>query len=78
LAGFPQSKESILFQICSGCVSAIFSLVAIFVARRTGQLYLAVVVCTSVSLIGVILLAALPPSGVKLLGYLLAWAMAGR
>ncbi|CAO3653617.1 unnamed protein product [Mucor fragilis] len=71
------SQESILFQICSGCVSAIFSLVAIFVARRTGQLYLAVVVCTSVSLIGVILLAALPPSGVKLLGYLLAWAMAG-
>ena len=28
-------------------------------------------------MVGVILLAALPPSGVKLLGYLLAWAMAG-
>ncbi|KAI8645720.1 major facilitator superfamily domain-containing protein [Parasitella parasitica] len=71
------SQESILFQICSGCVSAIFSIIAVVVARKTGQLYLAVVVCTSSSLVGVILLAALPSSGVKLLGYLLAWSMAG-
>lgn len=47
------------------------------IARKSGQLYLGVVVSTTISLIGVILLAVLPNSGIKLLGYFLAWAMNG-
>lgn len=49
----------------------------VIVARKTGQLYLAVVVCTTISLIGVILLAVLPNTGIKLLGFFIAWAMNG-
>ncbi|KAG1358171.1 hypothetical protein G6F62_000948 [Rhizopus arrhizus] len=71
------SSESILMQIPSGCVSALFSLLGVWVARKTKQLYMAVVVCTIISLIGVILLAVLPLSGIKLLGYFLAWALNG-
>ena len=54
-----------------------FAGVAVLVARKTGQLYYGVVVSTTISLIGVILLAVLPASGIKLLGYFLAWAMNG-
>lgn len=64
-------------QIPSGCVSALFSLLGVWVARKTKQLYMAVVVCTTISLIGVILLAVLPLTGIKLLGYFLAWALNG-
>jgi hypothetical protein len=64
-------------QVPSGCVSALLSLLGVWVARKTGQLYFSVVVCTTISLIGVILLAVLPLTGVKLLGYFLAWAENG-
>ncbi|ORE08051.1 MFS general substrate transporter [Rhizopus microsporus var. microsporus] len=71
------SQESILMQVPSGCVSALLSLLGVWVARKTGQLYFSVVVCTTISMIGVILLAVLPLTGVKLLGYFLAWAENG-
>lgn len=48
-----------------------------WVARKTKQLYLGVVVSSVISLTGVILLAVLPAGGIKLLGFLLAWAMNG-
>lgn len=70
-------KDSILLQIPSGACSALFAALAVLVARKTGQLYLGVVFSTTISLIGVIILAVLPTSGVKLLGYFLAWAMNG-
>ncbi|CEP16701.1 hypothetical protein [Parasitella parasitica] len=70
-------QESILMQIPSGAVSACFALLAVFVARKSGQLYLGAAVSTTISLVGVILLAALPNSSIKLLGYFLAWAMNG-
>lgn len=72
-----QDQESILLQIPSGFSAAFFALLSVFVARKTGQLYLGVVVSTTISLIGVILLAVLPSSGIKLLGYFLAWGMNG-
>jgi hypothetical protein len=58
-------------------MAACFSAIAVFIARKTGQLYLAAAFCSVVSLIGVILLATLPNTGVKLLGYFIAWAMNG-
>lgn len=60
-----------------GFSAAFFAVLAVFVARKTKQLFLGVVVSSTVSLVGVILLAVLPPSGIKLLGYFLAWAMNG-
>lgn len=66
-----------MLQIPSGACSALFAALAVLVARKTGQLYLGVVFSTTISLIGVIILAVLPTSGVKLLGYFLAWAMNG-
>ncbi|CAO3621159.1 unnamed protein product [Mucor hiemalis] len=71
------AKDSILLQIPSGACSAIFAALAVLVARKTGQLYFGVIVSTTISLIGVIILAVLPTSGIKLLGYFLAWAMNG-
>ncbi|KAI7888356.1 major facilitator superfamily domain-containing protein [Mucor mucedo] len=70
-------QESILLQIPMGFSAAFFAVLAVFVARKTKQLFLGVVVSSTVSLVGVILLAVLPPSGIKLLGYFLAWAMNG-
>ena len=49
-----------------------------FIARKSGQLYLAAAVSSVISLVGVILLAVLPNTGIKLLGYFLAWAMNGK
>lgn len=63
--------------MCSGFTAACFSFLAAYVARKSGQLYLGAVVSTTISLIGVILLAVLPNSGIKFLGYLIAWAMNG-
>ncbi|KAI9485332.1 MAG: major facilitator superfamily domain-containing protein [Benjaminiella poitrasii] len=71
------SQESILLQIPSGCSAACFAALAVYIARKSGQLYLAAAVSSTISLVGVILLAVLPNSGVKLLGYFLAWAMNG-
>ncbi|KAI8890909.1 MFS general substrate transporter [Backusella circina FSU 941] len=71
------SQESILLQIPSGFISACFAATSVFIARKTGQLYISAAVCSTVSLIGVILLATLPNTGVKLLGYFIAWAMNG-
>ncbi|KAG2201199.1 hypothetical protein INT47_013010 [Mucor saturninus] len=70
-------KDAILLQIPNGFSSAFFSLLAVYVARKTNQLYLGVVVSSVISLVGVILLAVLPSGGVKLVGFLLAWAMNG-
>jgi hypothetical protein len=65
-------------QIPSGAASACFAALAAFIARKSGQLYLGAAVSTTISLIGVILLAVLPNSGIKLLGFFLAWAMNGE
>ncbi|GAN05054.1 allantoate permease protein [Mucor ambiguus] len=70
-------QESILMQVPSGAVSALFAALAVLVARKTGQLYMGAAFSTTISLVGVILLAVLPNSGIKLLGYFLAWAMNG-
>ncbi len=61
----------------SGFSAATFAFLGVAIARKTGQLYFAVVVCTTVSLVGVILLAVLPNTGVKLVGFFIAWAMNG-
>ncbi|KAI8047954.1 major facilitator superfamily domain-containing protein [Gilbertella persicaria] len=70
-------QESILLQVPSGCASACFCALAVVIARKSGQLYLGAAVSSTISLIGVILLAVLPNSAIKLLGYFLAWAMNG-
>ncbi|KAI9363111.1 major facilitator superfamily domain-containing protein [Pilaira anomala] len=68
---------SILLQMPGGASTVVFSLMAVLIARKTGQLYLGVVCSTTISLVGVILLASLPAGKIKLVGFLLAWAMNG-
>lgn len=52
-------------------------MLSVYIVRKSKQLYLGAVVSTTLSLVGVVLLAALPNSGIKLIGYFLAWAMNG-
>lgn len=61
----------------SGASTVIFSILAVIIARKTNQLYLGVAFSTTISLVGLILLVTLPEGAIKLLGFLLAWAMNG-
>ncbi|GAA5803471.1 hypothetical protein HPULCUR_008953 [Helicostylum pulchrum] len=75
---FGFSKEhSILLQMTGGASTVVFSILAVIIARKTNQLYLGVAFSTIVSLVGLILLLTLPQGTIKLVGYLLAWAMNG-
>ncbi|KAI8993277.1 major facilitator superfamily domain-containing protein [Pilobolus umbonatus] len=70
-------QEAILLQVPSGFVSALFVVLAVLLHRKTGQMYYTSVVSTVTSLAGVILLAALPNTGIKLIGYFIAWGLNG-
>ncbi|KAI8875904.1 MFS general substrate transporter [Backusella circina FSU 941] len=69
--------QSILLQIPSGTISSGFVIVAVILHRKTGQLAYTGLVLTVVSAVGCLLLAVLPQSGVKLLGYYLQWTSSG-
>ncbi|KAI9263764.1 major facilitator superfamily domain-containing protein [Sporodiniella umbellata] len=70
--GFSASN-TILMLIPGGFMAALFCILAAYISRKTGQLYPGAAVCTTISLVGVVLLAVLPMAGIKLLGYFLAW-----
>ncbi|KAI8049293.1 major facilitator superfamily domain-containing protein [Thamnidium elegans] len=70
-------QHSILLQMPNGASTVLFSILAVVIARKTNQLYLGVAVSTTISLVGLILLVTLPEGTIKLVGFLLAWAMNG-
>ncbi|KAI8877654.1 MFS general substrate transporter [Backusella circina FSU 941] len=69
--------ETILLQIPSGAVSSMFVFGAVILHRKTGQLAYSAITLTFISMIGCLLLAVLPQTGVKLLGYYLSWPCTG-
>ncbi|CAO3621459.1 unnamed protein product [Cunninghamella blakesleeana] len=69
--------ESILLNIPSSTFSVLFTFLAVYLHRKTGKFSVAVTVCGVIAMIGCILLAVLPHTGIKLIGYYLAWAFNG-
>ncbi|ORZ25526.1 major facilitator superfamily domain-containing protein [Absidia repens] len=72
-----ESLNAILLQIPSATISALFVLLAVVIHRKTNSMSLATVACGGIAMIGCILLAALPHTAIKLLGYYLAWGFNG-
>ncbi|KAI7859540.1 major facilitator superfamily domain-containing protein [Circinella umbellata] len=71
------SGESILLKMPGGIASTVGTILATLVARRTKQVCLTGTMMATISLIGCIVLAAIPDGPVKLLGYYLSWASTG-
>ncbi|KAI9246094.1 major facilitator superfamily domain-containing protein [Phascolomyces articulosus] len=71
------SGESILLKMPGGVASTVGTILATFIARRTNQVCLTGTLMAGISLIGCIVLAAIPGGAVKLLGYYLSWASTG-
>ncbi|KAI8333543.1 major facilitator superfamily domain-containing protein [Chlamydoabsidia padenii] len=71
------SLDAILLQIPSATISALFVLLAVIIHRKTNSMSLATIVCGGIAMIGCILLACLPHTAIKLLGYYLAWGFNG-
>jgi hypothetical protein len=69
--------DTILLQIPGGAVSAMFVFGAVILHRKTGQLVYSAIGLAFISMIGCLLLAVLPQSGVKLLGFYLTWPCTG-
>jgi hypothetical protein len=69
--------QTILLQIPSGAISAMFVLGAVYLHRKTGQLAYSGIILSTISMIGCLLLAVLPQTGVKLLAYYLTWPCTG-
>jgi ACS family allantoate permease-like MFS transporter len=53
-------------------------ILAVVIHRKTNSMALATIVCGVISMIGCILLACLPHTAIKLLGYYLAWGFNGN
>ena len=60
-----------------GVASTVGTILATLVARRTKQVCLTGTLMAAISLIGCVVLAAIPDGAVKLLGYYLSWASTG-
>lgn len=71
------SLQSIILQIPSGCLTVFYCTVAVLIHRKTKQNIWTTVLCYTVSSIGCLLLAVLPNTRIKLLGYYLTWAQTG-
>ncbi|CAO3644403.1 unnamed protein product [Mucor fragilis] len=69
--------ESILLQIPSGAFTVIYIAIAVYINRRSKQIIYTALICYSVSALGCLLLAVLPNTGVKLVGYYFTWAQTG-
>jgi hypothetical protein len=69
--------ESILLQIPSGAFTVIYIAIAVYINRRSKQIIYTAIICYSVSALGCLLLAVLPNTGIKLLGYYFTWAQTG-
>ncbi|KAI8096838.1 major facilitator superfamily domain-containing protein [Halteromyces radiatus] len=71
------SLNSILLQIPSAAISVLFVLLAVVINRKSKNMSLPTIVCGGIAMIGCILLACLPHTSIKLLGYYLAWGFNG-
>ncbi|KAI9305537.1 major facilitator superfamily domain-containing protein [Cunninghamella echinulata] len=71
------SLDAILLQIPSATMSVLFIFLAVFLHRKTGKLSIASTVSGLIAMLGCLLLAVLPHTAVKLLGYYLTWAYNG-
>ncbi|KAL0140001.1 major facilitator superfamily domain-containing protein [Mucor lusitanicus] len=69
--------ESILLQIPSGAFTVIYIAIAVYINRRSKQIIYTALICYTVSALGCLLLAVLPNTGVKLVGYYFTWAQTG-
>lgn len=58
-------------------MSVLFVLLAVIIHRKTNSMSLATIACGGISMVGCILLACLPHTAIKLLGYYLAWGFNG-
>ncbi|KAI7878302.1 MFS general substrate transporter [Lichtheimia hyalospora FSU 10163] len=71
------SGESILLKMPGGIASTLGVILATYVARRTQQVCYTGILMSVISVIGCIILAAIPDGAVKLLGYYLSWGSTG-
>jgi hypothetical protein len=69
--------QAIILQIPSGAMSSLCVLGAVYLQRKTKQLVYSAIIMTAISMIGCLLLAVLPQTGVKLLGFYLTWPCTG-
>ncbi|ORZ23512.1 major facilitator superfamily domain-containing protein [Absidia repens] len=72
-----ESLNAILLQIPSASVSVLFVILAVVIHRKLNSMALAVIASSGLAMIGCILLATLPHTAVKLVGYYLAWGFNG-
>lgn len=71
------SFDAIYLQIPSGALTVIYILIAIYIHRKTNQMFYTAMLCYAVAALGCLLLAVLPHTAVKLLGYYFTWAQTG-
>jgi hypothetical protein len=71
------SINSILLQIPSGALTVIYVGIAVAIHRRIKQLIYTACICYCISALGCLLLAVLPNTAIKLLGYYFTWAQTG-
>lgn len=71
------SFQSILLQIPSGALTITFIVIAVYIQRRTKQLFYSAMFCYAISALGCLLLAVLPQSKIKLLGIYVSWGHTG-
>lgn len=67
---------AIILQIPNGIAACIFAMAAVFIASKYKRISFTGVFMSSISLLGCILMAAIPGPP-KLVGFYLSWAMAG-
>ncbi|CAO3621527.1 unnamed protein product [Cunninghamella blakesleeana] len=71
------SLDAILLQIPSATMAVLFVFLAVLIHRKTGKYSIAILVCSTIAMIGCLLLIVLPHTGIKLLGYYLSWGYVG-
>ncbi|OAD08409.1 hypothetical protein MUCCIDRAFT_32172, partial [Mucor lusitanicus CBS 277.49] len=71
------SITSILLQVPNGVFTVIYIAIAVFIHRRTHQLIFTACGLSAISMVGCLLLATLPNTAIKLIGYYLTWAQVG-
>ncbi|CAO3621471.1 unnamed protein product [Cunninghamella blakesleeana] len=69
--------NSIVLNIPNSVMAILFTLMAIFLHRKTGRFSVPIITCGMISMTGCILLIVLPHNGIKLLGYYLVAANGG-
>ncbi|CAO3621600.1 unnamed protein product [Cunninghamella blakesleeana] len=67
------SLDALLLQIPSAMMSVIFIFLGVYIHRKSGRYSIAIIFCSSCAIIGCLLLAVLPHTAIKLLGYYLTW-----